>query len=162
MWSLSKTHQVGELIAAIAVVISLIFVGIQIRDNTIASKAATYQETVAYDMQLLLTVGSTPDVARVFFTFVGDPSSLDENEFLQGRSLFTASIRNFENLYVQHEAGMLSDEAWATREPLIRNIILSPGFGDLIRGSTGRNMSGPFFVYAQELRSDLKDGEGSR
>lgn len=42
MWSLDRTHQVGELVAAIAVVISLVFVGIQIRDNTIASEAATY------------------------------------------------------------------------------------------------------------------------
>jgi hypothetical protein len=161
VWSLSKLHQVGELIAAIAVVISLIFVGIQIRDNTIASKAATYQETVAYDMELLLTVGSTPDVARVFFTYISDPNSLDEDEFLQGRTLFTASIRNFENLYIQHEAGMLSDEAWTTREALIRNIILSPGFGKLIGGSTGRNMSGPFFDYAKQIRSDIKDDVGN-
>ena len=161
MWSLSKLHQVGELIAAVAVVISLIFVGVQIRENTIASKAATYQETVAYDMELLLNVGSTPDVARVFFTYINDPDSLDEDEFLQGRTLFTASIRHFENLYLQHETGMLSDEAWATREALITNIILSPGFGKLVSGSTGQNMGGRFFDYAKRLRSERKGGDGN-
>ncbi len=161
MWSLSKLHQVGELIAAVAVVISLIFVGVQIRENTIASKAATYQETVAYDMELLLNVGSTPDVARVFFTYINDPDSLDEDEFLQGRTLFTASIRHFENLYLQHETGMLSDEAWATREALITNVILSPGFGNLVSGSIGQNMSGRFFDYAKRLRSERKGGDGN-
>ncbi len=159
MWSLSKTHQVGELIAAIAVVISLIFVGVQIRDNTIASKAATYQDTIAYDMELLLHVGSSPDRARVFFTFVNDPDSLDEDEFLQGRTMLTASVRNFENLYVQHEAGMLSDEAWATREALVRNIILSPGFGKIISGSIGQNFTGTFFDYANQIRNRPKGGE---
>ena len=161
MWSLSKLHQVGELIAAVAVVISLIFVGVQIRENTIASKAATYQETVAYDMELLLNVGSTPDVARVFFTYINDPDSLDEDEFLQGRTLFTASIRHFENLYLQHETGMLSDEAWATREALITNVILSPGFGNLVSGPIGQNMSGRFFDYANRLRSERKGGDGN-
>ena len=161
MWSLNKTHQVGELLAAIAVVISLIFVGVQIRDNTIASKAATYQETVAYDMELLLNVGSTPDKARVFFTFVNDPDSLDEDEFLQGRTLLTASIRHFENLYVQHEAGMLSDEAWATRESLIKNVIRSPGFGKIVNGTLGQNFTGTFFDYAKRIRSENKSGESN-
>ena len=72
MWSLSKMHQAGELIAAIAVVISLIFVGLQIKDNTIATEAATYQDTVAYDIEILLNMGSTPEMARVFFTFRDD------------------------------------------------------------------------------------------
>jgi len=146
-------HQIGELVAAVAVVISLVFVGIQIRENTIASEAATYQETIAYDMDLLLTVGSNPDVTRVFFAFMDDPGSLNKDEFLQGRTLLAASVRNFENLYVQHETGMLSDEAWATREALIRNVILKPGFGKLIDGEIGPNFSGTFIDYAKQIRA---------
>ncbi len=73
MWSLSKMHQAGELIAAIAVVISLIFVGLQIKDNTIATEAATYKDTVAYDFEILLNLGSTPVLACFFFTFRDDP-----------------------------------------------------------------------------------------
>jgi hypothetical protein len=159
MWSLDRVHQVGELVAAIAVVISLVFVGIQIRDNTIASEAATFQDTIAYDMDVLLTVGSSPDVSRVYFAFINDPDSLDGDEFLQGRTLLTASIRNFENLYVQHEAGMLSDEAWATREPLIRNLILSPGFGRIVDGPVGQNFSGTFIDYAKQVRGTVNSSD---
>jgi len=154
MWSLDRIHQIGELVAAIAVVISLVFVGFQVRDNTIASEAATYQETIAYDMDLLLTVGSDADIARIFFAFINDPDSLDEDEFLQGRTLLSASIRNFENLYVQHEAGMLSNEAWATREALIRNVIQSPGFGKILDGEIGENFSGTFIDYAIQIRAN--------
>ena len=159
MWSLDKIHKIGELFAAVAVVVSLIFVGIQIRENTIASEAATYQETIAYDMDLLLTVGSDADVTRVFFAFINNPDSLDEDEFLQGRTLLSASIRNFENLYVQHEAGMLSDEAWATREALIRNVVQSPGFGKLLDGSIGQNFTGTFIDYARQIRADQQKRE---
>ena len=34
MWNLDSIHKVGELTAAVAVVISLVFVGIQVRQNT--------------------------------------------------------------------------------------------------------------------------------
>ena len=161
MWSLSKMHQAGELIAAIAVVISLIFVGLQIKDNTIATEAATYQDTVAYDIEILLNMGSTPEMARVFFTFRDNPESLIEDEFLQGRTLLSATVRHLENLYLQHEAGMLSDEAWATREPLIRTYVLSPGFDRLMSGSTGQNYGGSFIDYAERIRNESKDGAGN-
>jgi hypothetical protein len=84
---------------------------------------------------------------------------LDNAEFLQGRTLLSASVRNFENLYVQHEAGMLSDEAWATREPLIRNIIQSPGFGRIIDGPIGQNFSGTFIDYAKQVRGTLNSSD---
>ena len=158
MWSLTKMHQVGELIAAIAVVISLIFVGVQIRENTIASKAATYQDSVAYDMEILLSVGSSPDTSRIFFTFRDDPSALDGDEWIQGRTLLTAALRHFENLYLQHDAGMLSDEAWATREALIRNVALSPGFDVIIGGPIGQNFRGSFIEYAARIRNESKGG----
>ena len=45
MWSLDKVHKAGELAAAIAVVISLIFVGLEVRDNTVASEAGRNDRT---------------------------------------------------------------------------------------------------------------------
>ncbi len=158
MWSLSKVHQIGELTAAIAVVISLIFVGLEIRDNTVATRAATYQDTVAYDIGNLQTFGASPETATVFYTFVDDPNSLEGGEFLQGRTLFTASIRHMENLYFQHEIGMLSDEAWATREPLVRRFVLSPGFEIMMSGGNERTFGGSFIDYAKRIRAESSSG----
>ena len=110
---------------------------------------------------LTVNMGSTPEMARVFFTFRDDPESLNEDEFLQGRTLLSATVRHLENLYLQHEAGMLSDEAWATREALIRNIVLSPGFDRLMSSSTGQNYGGPFIDYAERIRNESKDGAGN-
>jgi hypothetical protein len=42
MWKLGKIHKIGELVAAIAVVTSLLFVGIEIQQNNqIQSQTAT-------------------------------------------------------------------------------------------------------------------------
>ena len=152
--SLSDWGVIAEIVSAVAVTLSLIFVGLQIRDNTVATRAATYQDTVAYDIGNLQTFGASPENATVFYTFRDDPNSLEGGEFLQGRTLFTASIRHMENLFLQHEIGMLSDEAWATREPLIRTWVQSPGFAVLLSGGNERTFGGAFIEYAKRVRAE--------
>jgi len=155
MWSLNKTHQVGELIAAIAVVIFLVFVGLQVRDNTIASEAATLQNSVGYDIELLTDLSANPDLARAFTAYlIGDIEELDETELIQARWHYVAILRHLENLYFQHEAGILSDEVWATREPLILNNIRSAGFGLFLNSSNARGFNGQFIDYAIQARVD--------
>ena len=155
MWSLSKTHQVGELIAAIAVVISLIFVGLQIRENTTASQAATYQASVAYNVEILLNLAASPDTARVFNAFVNDdPDGLNADELAQAVFLMSATIRNLENLYIQYEAGMLSETAWEAREPLVRGIVQTPGFEKFLSAPNAINYGGPFMEYAKRIRAE--------
>ena len=154
MWSLTKTHQIGELVAAVAVVISLIFVGLQIRDNTIASQAATYQEAIAFDFNFLTNIGSNPDTARVFYAFRDDPDALTGDELLQGQALVSAVVRHLENLYLQNQAGMLSDEGWRSREPFIRGFVQTPGFDRVLNGSSGGFYGGAFVNYVTQLRAE--------
>ena len=63
---LSDWASIAEIISAVAIVVSLIFVGMQIRDNTVATEAATFQDSVGYDLQLLTVVGSDPESTRLF------------------------------------------------------------------------------------------------
>ncbi len=162
MWSLSKMHQAGELVAAIAVVISLIFVGLQIRDNTIASEAATYQASVAYDIELLSNVAGNADLARIFYAYAWEPSdNLDGTELLQAQWHFTAVLRHLENLYFQHQSGMLSDESWESRDALIRATIRNPGCEKFLRGHTVQSFSGEFIDYSLQIRAEPKSEDGN-
>ena len=155
MWSLNKIHQVGELAAAVAVVLSLVFVGLQVRESTIATQAATYQTTVAYDIELLLTRGTSSDGSRLHWAFLENPKSLTGDEYLRGRDIAAATSRHLENLYLQREAGMLSDEAWSAREPLIQRFVLSSGFSEMIGDPAFRqNYGGSFVAYAEQIRGE--------
>jgi hypothetical protein len=44
----------ADIISAIAIIISLIFVGLQIKENTKATQASTFHEIAALDIELLL------------------------------------------------------------------------------------------------------------
>ena len=156
MWSLNKIHQIGELVAAVAVVVSLVFVGLQIRDNTIASEAATHQASVAYDLELVLNAGTSPATARVYRAYRDDPDSLEGDELLQGETLFIGLFRHNENVYLQRRAGMLSEDVWAAREPFLRFFVQTPGFDRLTEGSNRQLYGGPFIEFAERVRSEAR------
>lgn len=146
---------IAEIIGAICIVISLIFVGIQVKDNTTASEAATYQASVGYDIELLMAVAGDPDMARIVSTYIyGDSSSLSELDTTRAEYQMTALLRHLENLYSQHELGLLSDETWATRQAFVEAILLSPGYERYQTSPLARNFSGRFKAYASQVRAE--------
>ena len=154
MWSLNKVHQVGELVAAIAVVISLIFVGLEVRDNTVASEAATYQSLASDDVQLLLNVSSSPELSRIYEAYMFQESDgLTENEVLQAQWQLLAQLRFMENLYFQYELGMLPEDVWAAREGFLRSTVRGAGFEKLRSRGRDRNVGGAFRDYIEHVRA---------
>jgi hypothetical protein len=55
---------------------------------------------------------------------------------------------------------MLSDESWATREALIRNNIINPGFEKFLDSPSAAGFSGQFIDYAKRIRADFEDQGG--
>ena len=53
---LSELAQIAEIIAAVAVIVSLLYVGMEVRRNTAATQAATYQEVVQASNEYLLAL----------------------------------------------------------------------------------------------------------
>ena len=145
---------IAEIASAIAVTLSLIFVGLQIRDNTVASQAATYQAIARDDLSLLFNVSSDPMLARTFGIYSWDADALlDDQEIHQAQWHFLAMLRFLENVWFQYEQGMLSEEAWTSRDVMLRNVVTSPGFERLLASGRADNISGPFWEHISEIRA---------
>ena len=156
---LSEWAAFAEIIGTVGIVLSLVFVGIQVRDNTRATQAASFQAAAEFDHQLLLTVGSDPDTAVIFSAYVRAPETLSGAEELQGRYLFGAMLRTMENFYIQNHLGTLSPVSWGTRQRLFEYVAVSPGYGAFLQSSTAGTMSGEFVEYMDELRSSVPSAE---
>jgi hypothetical protein len=154
--TLGSLANIAEVISSIGVIVSLIFVGLQIRKNTIASEAATYQASVGYDIEMLMALSSDSEQARIFnsYTWVGEATDLSDQDIIRAEYQMTALLRHLENLYLQHKLGMLSDEIWRTRQALLSSIVLSPGYERYQKTSSAQTFDGAFRHYASELRAD--------
>jgi len=142
---------ISEIIGAAVVMLSLVFVGIQIRKNTIATQASTLQSSVSDDTHILTAVGATIEASSALYRYSFDPESLSQEQLIQGRWLFASTVRHWENLYLQRLSGTLSEDAWRAREPALRALVLCPGWKEFTASVLGPFMGGPFMDYAEKV-----------
>ncbi|NJN78939.1 MAG: hypothetical protein HC803_11950 [Saprospiraceae bacterium] len=143
---------IAQIISAIAIIISLVFVGLQIKGNTKATRASTFHQIAALDINILLSLGSSKESARIISTFRVNPDSLSEEEQNYGFYLFAAEIRHVENLFLQNENRMLSKKDWESRKALVEGMVLSPGFGALLKSPNRKFFDGSFIEFGENLR----------
>ncbi len=59
------------MLSAIAVVLSLLFVGLELRQNTLAQRAQTRQELARGSREVVLTIADNPTLARAYSGLYG-------------------------------------------------------------------------------------------
>jgi hypothetical protein len=102
---------IGETIGALAVVISLAYLAIQIRiQNTEARLASVHEILVGF--RETLHVFATGDVAEVMAKANEDYDSLSNSEFLRLVAGILPVLRLWEEAYVQNEQGRLENRFW--------------------------------------------------
>ncbi|WGK65155.1 hypothetical protein [Croceiramulus getboli] len=146
---------IAEIVSGIAIVISLVFVGVQIRGNTRATQASTFQSIATLDINILLNFGSSKELAGLISTFRDNPDSLTDEEQNHGFYLFGAEVRHVENLFLQNENKMLSAKHWQSRKALVDGIVLSEGFGALLKHPFRKYFDGSFIAYGIDQRRKL-------
>ncbi len=140
---------IAEIISAIAIIISLVFVGLQIRENTKATQASTFHEIAALDIKILLDFASSQESARIISAFRDNPDALSEAEQNHGFYFFAAEVRHVENLFLQNENKMLSKKDWNSRKALVEGVVISPGFGALLKSPFKKFFDGSFIQFAE-------------
>jgi hypothetical protein len=110
---------VAEVISAVAVVLSLIYVGVGLRQNTSAIEGRTYQDVVRASNEYLLAVATDPALAETIARSWSDRSQLSQIERVQLFYLERVFWRNMENAYLQHERGILGEQEWGAYSRLV-------------------------------------------
>jgi hypothetical protein len=148
---LADWSALSQFVSAGAVTVSLIFVGLQIRRNTNATRAATFQASVGYEFASLTAIGTSPSTASIFLAYRDHPETLEGEALMQGQILFTGLLRHAEHIYLQYQSGMLSKAGWSTREQFLRNIIRTPGYGKFLDRRNAQNINGHFIDFARAV-----------
>ncbi len=118
---------VGELAGALAVMVSLVYLAIQVRQNTRSIRGAMYSTIVQSFQELNILSASDSEVARVLEEGVEDWDGLaagDRARLLHG---FFSLFKNFENAYYQYRQGTLEPGLWEGWSLLMRSYFSKPG-----------------------------------
>ncbi len=118
----------GDLIGAVAVVVSLIYLSIQVRQNTNAMRAETAREVVASMRANNTTVIADPELFRIFSTVTENPGQLSAQERGRATHLLFNHFRSIEDAHHQYIQGNLDEEIWAGWSRTFSDYINSPGW----------------------------------
>jgi hypothetical protein len=111
---LERWALIAEIIGAAAIVVSLIFVGLQIRESNTATYAATYDQLQADMVDWRMELATHPDTVRAWRYFF-DPEDVDPpdpNSAYVGKMAMEAIVQIWERAYFAREYGRLNDEEW--------------------------------------------------
>jgi|TARA_B110000438_G_scaffold89093_1_gene88548 hypothetical protein len=104
-----------EIFGLISVIGSLIFVGVEISQNTQAVRGATHQAVFDQVSEYYLFIASEErlaDLAAMALTDDIKRNELSKGDRLRLDMLFMTGIRRVENIYMQHKNGILDDDAF--------------------------------------------------
>jgi hypothetical protein len=123
---------IGELIGGIAVIVTLVYLAIQIREYRLGMSSATFHSTMQGFNQLNAMLGANPDLAEVLERGGRDPGSLDSREQFQFVWLQRSYVNIYENLYQQFLRGACPESYWMRYARELKQTLETPG-GRLFR-----------------------------
>ena len=144
---------IGDMVGATAVVVTLIYLAVQIREGTRATQGVSLQTAAALDQEFLLIMGANPVTASMWPKYLTAPETLPEEQRHQGAFLMTSIARRLENIYLQRSLGTLSSEGWASRQSLFAGVARSAGYTAFLETIPASFMSAEFRDFMETFRS---------
>ena len=118
---------IGEIIGAGAVVLSLVYVAVQIRQNTNTLRGAAAAEAVAAIREWNSRIVDDPAINAIFMKGVEGMTNLSPEEKARFVPLMFNLFKTFEHLHYQYARGALAPEIWAGWEVAAKGYLTSPG-----------------------------------
>jgi hypothetical protein len=125
--TLEQISYLSQIVGSVAVVASLIFVGVQLRQNTRAVRAQTSQAHAVGYQQIMSGVAESAEFARIWRIGLADFGSLDADEAARFLAFTSTLFRYYESSQVQKLRRSLDAEHWHTIEQQVGDLVTQSG-----------------------------------
>jgi hypothetical protein len=125
--TLDEIHSIGQTVAAVATVASLVFVGLQIRQNTRATRAASHNSVSDSLNEINRMFAENADLTKIWLAGMADRQALTAEERWRFDSTARAYMHVCETMFIQAELGAGDKGVMHAEEEGIRMIFTSPG-----------------------------------
>ena len=112
---------VGEIVGAVAVVLSLVYLAIQIKNQNFEAKAATIQQVLQNNSTTISQL-QDPELAKIWLVGTENLDALSDVDRLRFVIYVTTIMRFYENAYFQWRSGRLDDESWHALMGVVRDV----------------------------------------
>lgn len=125
--NLSEIALFSQIVGSIAIVVSLVYLAAQVRQNTRATQSATYQSVVSKSLEILTPMYSEDGNVELWLRATAAEADLSPVEQMRFHFLMLAVFRHFDNLHYQHKHGAIESEQWQGYAHLLDGYLALPG-----------------------------------
>jgi hypothetical protein len=109
---LADWANVAEIVGAVAVIVTLAYVAVQIEQNTIAVEASTRQGRLDYGRQQTELLITQPGLAKLVMEAEQNANILNDEEQLLFYEFTTWRMATWELTYQEYVDGLIDEETW--------------------------------------------------
>jgi hypothetical protein len=124
--SLSDLASIGNLVSGVAVLISLIYLALQVRQAERNQQASIRQGRATRAVDIILAAGE-PSYAQALPKGTAGAADITPAEFGQFTAIYGAFLASAEDTFLQHREGLLSEAVFASFRESWRQTLAQPG-----------------------------------
>jgi hypothetical protein len=128
MTRLEKAAHLSQIIGAAAVVVSLVYVGKQISDNTTEVRANSGRELIVFGQAIDSWIVTNPELADFLTAANSDYEALSPSQRLRFNQYVMTSLNIYEQAFYYHQNGLLDEDSWTGWDTYFRGR-MQMGFG---------------------------------
>ena len=140
--------QTIQVLANLAVLGGIVFLGVEVQQNTRTVQAAAVQDSIEIGRQMLLLYGSDAETNRIVYVGGEDLSRLTPEEQQRYRWLLRAFLTGMQGLFRQWQLGVLPDEDWSVWSQTTCRTAATPSFLGLW-DETKEGLTPAFIAYVE-------------
>jgi hypothetical protein len=125
--SLEDLGNIGEFVAAVAVVLSLIYLAVQIRQNTRSVRMASHHAVMSEFRTNVRVLTQDPELASAYQVGLEHPDQLSETDRARFGPMLASSVQIYEELYAHYRAGLIERDLWESRQRNLFYLMSLPG-----------------------------------
>ncbi len=118
---------IGEIVGSVAVVITIAYLAVQMRQSRRFAKSASVNQSRAAVIDFLRGLSDNTEIAKIYSAGMKDRSSLEDHERLRFDLVIFQMLRITETAYLEHQDGFISDEIWQSQWRQARPILRTAG-----------------------------------
>ncbi len=113
---LSDWASIAEIVSSVAVVVTLIFLLVELRENTAAIRSTNYQSIAARIEARQMDLATSPQLSRLV-VLVQEPNGIERgsSEWAQLGFLYNSVLTAGEEAFLQYKQGFLDEEFFLAR-----------------------------------------------
>ena len=118
---------IGEFLAALAVLVTLVYLAIQTRLNTRALRGAAAQASVPLAISHFHDMYSNPELEELYFRRING-EELEATEVRRVNQFFNALLHSYESFFLQQKHNSIDPELWEGKSNSLETLLQNKAF----------------------------------